>query len=272
MKIIVLSTEKNIYASLLLKELIKNKEHQIVGIVESSVYIKNHSFLYGLLKYLKTAGLYYISYQWLKYLIIYCVVSIIALFKIKVSPESIYVHYKTLIKNTPIFQTKNIDDPKIINQIEKLNPDVLISIFFIQKISEALLKVPKKGAFNIHLGKLPKYRGLLPVFWALSNNEKEVGVTIHRISPDLDDGNILVQKSIYIEPEDSEHSIEYKLIKMIIPDLREFLRSIEDGTCQGKAQKESEASYYSIATKEAMNNFKKNNKKFFRFRDFFEYK
>jgi len=58
--------------------------------------------------------------------------------------------------------------------------------------------------FNLHNGPLPRYRGVRPVNWALKNGENEHGVTIHEISPGIDDGPIIAQVKFSIYPEIDE--------------------------------------------------------------------
>ena len=101
-----------------------------------------------------------------------------------------------------------------INQIKKLKSgdhrdiddsilnksDLVISVFYDKIIKSEFINKCKK-IINLHNGPLPKYRGVSPINWALKNNEFEHGVTIHEISPGIDDGNIIgqVKYSIYSE-------------------------------------------------------------------------
>ncbi len=63
---------------------------------------------------------------------------------------------------------------------------------------------------NIHNGPLPKYRGVNPVNWALKNGEKEHGVTMHEITPGIDDGPVIAQRMFAIDPEKDEVVDVYK--------------------------------------------------------------
>ena len=54
------------------------------------------------------------------------------------------------------------------------------------------------GCINLHTALLPKYRGLMPTFWVLKNNEKNTGVSVFFVDEGIDSGPIIVQKNISI--------------------------------------------------------------------------
>jgi methionyl-tRNA formyltransferase len=92
--------------------------------------------------------------------------------------------------------------------LRSLNPDVLLVFAFSYRLPPEILRVPRFGAFNIHGGKLPEYRGPQPVFWQILNCEKEGAVTIHRMDEEFDRGEIVVSQPVPISPEDTygQHS------------------------------------------------------------------
>ena len=65
-----------------------------------------------------------------------------------------------------------------------------------------MLDLPRKGAINLHLGMLPSYRGVFPIFHALVNDEKEIGITVHYMDEQFDNGLIIIQKTISITEKD----------------------------------------------------------------------
>ncbi|GIH72250.1 methionyl-tRNA formyltransferase [Sphaerimonospora thailandensis] len=73
-------------------------------------------------------------------------------------------------------------------------PDLIVVYGLAWKLSRAVLRTARLGAINVHTSLLPKYRGPLPVHWAVRNGDPEVGVTIHWMDDDFDTGNILVRK------------------------------------------------------------------------------
>jgi methionyl-tRNA formyltransferase len=121
--------------------------------------------------------------------------------------------------------------------------DLVISIFYDRIIKDWFIsKCPR--ILNLHNGPLPKYRGVSPINWALKNGEQEHGVTIHEITPGIDDGPIVAQVKYSIYPEVDEvidvyrRAIEYGwvLFQQTIPILDKLTPRTQDG---------SQASYYS---------------------------
>ena len=62
-----------------------------------------------------------------------------------------------------------------------------------------MLKSTKYGAFNVHSSLLPKYKGLMPTFWVLKNEEKETGVTLYKLTQGIDNGPIISKREFEIK-------------------------------------------------------------------------
>ena len=81
--------------------------------------------------------------------------------------------------------------------------DLIISVFYNKILKPGFIESHKK-IINIHNGPLPKYRGVAPINWALKNGETEHGITIHEITPGIDDGPIIAQLKYSIYPDFDE--------------------------------------------------------------------
>ncbi|PWL30923.1 methionyl-tRNA formyltransferase [uncultured Roseivirga sp.] len=126
--------------------------------------------------------------------------------------------------------------------------DVLLSINYLFLIEEDLIQWPKTAAINLHGSLLPKYRGRTPHVWAIINNEKFTGVTAHLMTKGCDEGAIILQKEIMIDPEDTGASVLSKYEK-VYPDLvNEVLNQIAKGEMKPKKQDESLATYFGKRT------------------------
>ncbi|MGH8693873.1 MAG: formyltransferase family protein [Burkholderiales bacterium] len=101
----------------------------------------------------------------------------------------------------PLVRTKDINRNR--EFIKQLSPDLLVSAFFNQKIGESIVAIPRCGAVNIHPSLLPAFRGVDPVFYAKLSSSPALGVSVHRISPELDCGNILAQEEFPAAPHES---------------------------------------------------------------------
>ena len=114
-----------------------------------------------------------------------------------------------------------------------------------------------KGVINIHPSLLPKYRGLAPYFWSLINGETETGVTIHWVDKGFDTGDILVQQSVPITPNDTIISLSNKCAKLGSYLLIEAVNLIkQDNPPRTPQKKRGEGSYYSWPTPSDLRLFK----------------
>jgi methionyl-tRNA formyltransferase len=91
--------------------------------------------------------------------------------------------------------------------VRELNPDVIVSVAAPEIFKKPLLSIPRYGCINIHSGRLPKYRGMMPTFWQLKNGEPHVTVTIHEMVEKLDAGGIIATLEFPLEKSDSLHRV-----------------------------------------------------------------
>lgn len=121
--------------------------------------------------------------------------------------------------------------------------DLVVSVTYDKILTENVIRSFTK-AINIHNGPLPQYRGVNPINWALKNNETNHGVTIHEITPGIDDGPIINSIAFPIDPKVDEVRDVYercmiygwKLFQSTIPKLWEI---------KPEPQNEQLAQYYS---------------------------
>lgn len=102
-----------------------------------------------------------------------------------------------------VLRTKNINSKSFLRKLADLNPDVVVSVSASQIFRSRLLELPRLGCWNVHGGRLPRYRGMMPAFWTLFNGEREGAITVHKMNARLDDGDILYQHVYPVEPGES---------------------------------------------------------------------
>ena len=112
--------------------------------------------------------------------------------------------------NIPLFQPKNLKDPKFLNDIHSLNPDLFVVVAF-RMLPEILINIPKLGTINLHSSLLPNYRGAAPINWVIINGEKETGVTTFFINKKIDEGDIIDSVEVKIKEEYSAGILHEKL-------------------------------------------------------------
>lgn len=93
--------------------------------------------------------------------------------------------------------------PDVVAQIAKLTPDVFFSFYYRSMLGTDLLKIPRHGALNMHGSLLPKYRGRVPINWAIIHGETETGATLHYMREKPDAGPIVDQQAVPIFPDDT---------------------------------------------------------------------
>jgi len=109
-----------------------------------------------------------------------------------------------------------------INLLHKYSPDLIIVATFKQIIKENILDLPRLGVINFHPSLLPKYRGPCPTNAVLLNNEKYTGVTVHYITKNIDEGNVLLQKKIRVGKIESDGALRKKLANLsgeLVPEI-----------------------------------------------------
>ena len=106
------------------------------------------------------------------------------------------------------------DDPNLPATVERVaaaNPDFLFSFYFRHMIGSRLLAAGKRGALNMHGSLLPKYRGRVPVNWAVIKGEHETGATLHYMVEKPDAGDIVDQQAVPILPDDTAPEVFRKV-------------------------------------------------------------
>lgn len=100
----------------------------------------------------------------------------------------------------PCHVVKNPNDPSFVREISNWSPDVVVSFSAPCVFSPELLAVPRHGCVNLHCSLLPMYAGLLPSFWVLYNGEKQTGATVHVMDDKIDNGPVLCQVKVPLQP------------------------------------------------------------------------
>jgi folate-dependent phosphoribosylglycinamide formyltransferase PurN len=111
-------------------------------------------------------------------------------------------------------------------------------------LKESVFKVPRLGSINIHQGLAPYYRGGPPVFWELYNGEREIGVTVHFVEPQVDTGEILTQETLPLV-YDYSYGLNYeafiadfraRMMGHCVRLMTDAVRMITDGAAQPRRQ------------------------------------
>ena len=134
-------------------------------------------------------------------------------------------------KNIPVYQPEKVrNNTEFIDEIKKLNPDVICVVAYGKILPKEILDIPKYGCINVHASILPKYRGAAPIQWAVLNGDKETGVTTMYMDIGMDTGDIIEIEKTKIDEEETTGELWNRLSKMGENLLVETLKKIEQGT------------------------------------------
>lgn len=111
----------------------------------------------------------------------------------------------------PILQPVKLRDEAFVEEFKALNADLGIVIAF-RMLPEIIWAAPRLGTFNLHASLLPQYRGAAPINRAIMNGEKVTGVTTFLLNPQIDEGAVLGQVKVDIEPTDNVGTLHDKLM------------------------------------------------------------
>jgi hypothetical protein len=108
--------------------------------------------------------------------------------------------------DVPVEHASDVDDPRFVDRVRELDPELIVSVVAGQKLGADLLAVPD-DAVNLHGSLLPKYRGRAVAFWPLYYGDDRTGVTAHLMTAEWDAGPIVEQRSFPIAPDDTVHDV-----------------------------------------------------------------
>ncbi len=144
----------------------------------------------------------------------------------------------------PVHTPASVNTPEWIERIRSWEPDLIFSFYYRNMIKEEILNIPRLGTFNMHGSLLPKYRGRVPINWAVLHGEKETGVTLHHMVKRADAGDIVDQEAVPIDREDTARDVFDKCAKAARLVLERQIEAITNGTAPRRRQDESQATYF----------------------------
>ena len=115
------------------------------------------------------------------------------------------------LNDIPVITPSDPNTAEVLEQVRACQPDVLFSFYYRHMLGAELLAVPAIGAYNLHGSLLPKYRGRVPVNWAVLHGETETGVSLHRMEIKPDAGALVEQQAVAILPNDTARAVFRKL-------------------------------------------------------------
>lgn len=148
------------------------------------------------------------------------------------------------LHDIPVIKPTDPNVPEVVEKIAALQPDFIFSFYYRQMLKASLLDIPKLGAYNMHGSLLPKYRGRVPVNWAIIRGESETGATLHKMTEKPDNGDIVDQTPVPILPNDTAFEVFSKVTCAAEFTLLRALPKLVSGTANFTRQDLSQGGYF----------------------------
>lgn len=141
------------------------------------------------------------------------------------------------------------DDPNaaaFVSRLREVAPELLVLGGYGKILKRQVLDVPSRLCINLHGGLVPQYRGSSPMNWSLINGEERFGLSVLAVDPGVDSGEVLLQRSFEIAPDDTIRELHARANEHFPRMLVEVVDRLEAGTLEPRVQDESRAGYYPL--------------------------
>lgn len=145
------------------------------------------------------------------------------------------VKKSALAHGIPVLQPEKLRNADFLQQLRSFKADLQICVAF-RMLPEVVWNMPALGSINLHGSLLPQYRGAAPINWAVIHGEKTTGVTTFKLKHEIDTGNILLQKSFEITPEDTAGTVHDKMMRIGAALLVETVKGLAANTLKETPQ------------------------------------
>lgn len=159
-------------------------------------------------------------------------------------------------RGVPSVPTTSVNDAAYVERVRELGPDVIVSVAAPEIFKKEILGAARLGCINIHSGRLPVYRGMMPTFWQLLEGESFVTVTVHEMAEKLDAGGVLGTIRFPLRERDSLHRVITGTKQEGARLMIDVLRGMRAGSAEAQALDMSEAKYYSFPKPEDVRRFR----------------
>lgn len=156
----------------------------------------------------------------------------------------------------PLVPTSSVNAPEYVATVRRMAPDVIVSVAAPEIFRREILQVPRLGCINIHSGRLPTYRGMMPTFWQMMRGETEITVTVHEMAEVLDGGAVLGTVAVQIMPNDSLDRVITVTKQEGARLLIDVLERLRRGEAAGVPVDMSAASYFSFPKRDDVTAFR----------------
>lgn len=142
-------------------------------------------------------------------------------------------------KNLQVYQPIKVrNNPEFLEEVKKLNPDLICVVAYGKILPQELLDIPQYGCVNVHGSLLPEYRGAAPIQWAVLNGDKKTGVTTMFMNAGMDKGDMILKEEVEIGEDETTGELWDRLKTIGANLLIKTVKEIENGTATRTKQPE----------------------------------
>jgi len=155
-----------------------------------------------------------------------------------------------------VLYKNDLHHPEFLNEIRERGIDLIISVAAPTIFRRELIDLPRLGCINIHHAPLPRYKGMMPNFWQLYHGEKTVGITVHKMNPRIDEGEIILQKEVAVITGESLDTLIKRTKRLGAHCMAEAIEMVRSGGVQPIENRVYQGSYFSFPTKQDVRKFR----------------
>lgn len=156
----------------------------------------------------------------------------------------------------PLIAAQSVNRPEYLQRVRAIAPDVIVSVAAPEVFKAQILGLPPLGCINIHSGRLPAYRGMMPTFWQMLRGERAVTITVHYMAEKLDAGDVLATQTFALRPSDSLDRVISETKREGARLVLRVLRDLRDGRAEPQPLAMDQAEYFSFPTREDVRAFR----------------
>lgn len=156
----------------------------------------------------------------------------------------------------PELATRSVNDPDYVARLRALKPDVIVSVAAPEIFKAELLGSARLGCVNLHSGMLPRYRGMMPVFWQMQQGERDATVSVHEMVPKLDAGDLLATARFPIRSADRLDRVIVGTKRLAARLLIDVLRDLAAGRAVRQPPPTEGAGYFTFPTRADAGDFR----------------
>jgi len=131
-------------------------------------------------------------------------------------------------RGVPVLQPESLKDAQFVRRLSEYRADLFVVVAF-RILPQEVVTMPSRGTIDVHPSMLPRYRGAAPIQWAIINGETQTGVSVFFIGRAIDAGDIIRQRAVDIDPDETAGELSAKLSRVSAEVLMEVIDEMDRG-------------------------------------------